>query len=87
MLRKTGAIPLVCVVYRVRGGFNIRFEEPDERLFVEDMQEALTGLNLSVEHAISVALEQYQWEYKRFRKRPAGFKKLYKDKGEPQYYH
>ncbi len=87
MLRKTGAIPLVCIVYRVSGGFNIRFEEPLDQLLAEDMQDALTGLNLSVEQAIRVAVAQYQWEYKRFRKRPVGFKKLYKDQGEPQYYH
>lgn len=87
MLRKTGAIPLVCGVYRVQTGFTIRFEKPDEKLFAEDMTEALIGLNRSVELAIGHAVEQYQWEYKRFRKRPSGFKKLYKEKKEPQYYH
>lgn len=87
MLRKTGATPLVCIVYRVGSGFNIRFETPDEALLAEDMGLALAGLNRSIEHSITDHVEQYQWEYKRFRERPAGFKKLYKFHGEPQYYH
>lgn len=87
LIRKTGATAVVCIVYRDGPGFNIRFEEPAPGLADEDMQTALTALNRSVELSMRNHLTQYQWEYKRFRERPVGYKKLYKFGNEPQYYH
>jgi KDO2-lipid IV(A) lauroyltransferase len=87
MIQKTAARAIVCVVYRQAHGFNIRFEEPEPELYSANMDTALNGLNQSVENAIRDHLPQYQWEYKRFRERPVGFKKLYKFRGQPQYYH
>ena len=87
LIKKTGARALVCIVYREGSGFNIRFEEPVSGLEDDDMQTALTALNASIERSMRDHVGQYQWEYKRFRERPSGYKKLYKFGDEPQYYH
>jgi KDO2-lipid IV(A) lauroyltransferase len=87
MIQKTGAQAVVCIVYRQGNGFNIRFEAPAEELYSDNMDTALSGLNRSVEQVIRSHVPQYQWEYKRFRERPEGYKKLYKFAGQPQYYH
>ncbi len=87
MIKKTRARAVVCIVYRNTTGFTVRFQEPDAELYSEDIQRALIGLNRSVENAIEDQLIQYQWEYKRFRERPAGYEKLYRFSPGPVYYH
>jgi len=87
LLRKTGARAIVCIVYRESGKFHLRFDEVDNDVYAADLITALAALNLSVEKSIRTKLVQYQWEYKRFRERPAGAKKLYKFDGKTQYYH
>jgi len=37
----------------------------------------LQGVNDSVQYCVEMAVEQYQWEYKRFRRQPDG-KELYR---------
>ena len=54
---------------RVPGkGFEIHFLEADERVYSDDDVQSATGVNASVEAAISLDPAQYQWEYKRYRK-------------------
>jgi KDO2-lipid IV(A) lauroyltransferase len=87
LLAKTGARALLCVVYRAEGKFNVCFGEPDPDIYNQDLITALTALNRSVETSITPFLAQYQWEYKRFRERPTGEKKLYKFDRQPDSYH
>lgn len=87
LLQKTGAEALMCVVFRHAKGFTVRFEKPDSELSDQDTETALVALNRSIEKSMKDHVPQYQWEYKRFRERPSGYKKLYKFGGEPQYYH
>lgn len=87
LLAKTGARALMCIVYREQGKFNVRFSEPDAELYDNDVTKALAALNRSIEASVSDYLAQYQWEYKRFRERPAGKKKLYKFNDQPDSYH
>lgn len=87
MLQKTGARALVCIVYREAGRFNVRFDEVEDDLYANDIATCLSALNLSMENSIRNQLVQYQWEYKRFRERPAGGKKLYKFDAQPDRFH
>jgi len=87
MLRKTGARAIICIVYRESGKFHLRFDEVERDIYDGDLSIALAALNLSVEKSIRRKLMQYQWEYKRFRERPAGEKKLYKFNGQPELFH
>lgn len=70
---------LCCVIRRLPDakGFEISFSKPHPDIFASDKAVALAGLNLSVEACVHSAPDQYQWEYKRFKERPPGMKRLY----------
>jgi KDO2-lipid IV(A) lauroyltransferase len=74
LMKKTGCACLMTYARRVEGekgvAFEVEIREPDARVFSEDLQEALTGLNATVEMAALDNPSQYQWEYKRFRRQP-----------------
>lgn len=57
-------------------GFKLIIREADQAIYNEDLMTSLRGMNKSVEDCTLMAVEQYQWEYKRFRRQPEG-KKLY----------
>lgn len=77
LLQRTGCQVLLATAKRVKNGFEIYYIEPDEAIYSEDVQTSVDGLNKTVESCITLAPEQYQWEYKRFKKRPEGEAKLY----------
>ena len=81
LLEKTGARAVVGCAVRVRqgnkAGWKIIFREPDERIYAEHIQQSLIGLNTSVENIVNEFPEQYQWEYKRFKRLPPGIKRPY----------
>ena len=69
LVARTQARVVTGVARRVAGkGFEIHFLEADERVYSEDDLQSATGVNASVEAAISLDPAQYQWEYKRYRK-------------------
>ena len=76
--QKTGAVVVAAFAERVDGGFKLHLQAPDPGIYAADMDEALAGLNRSVEQLVRQAPEQYQWEYKRFRKGPAGQPSVYR---------
>lgn len=55
-------------------GFKVVIREADSEIYSEDLQRSLNGLNKSVERCVMDCPEQYQWEYKRFRRQPGGRK-------------
>jgi Kdo2-lipid IVA lauroyltransferase/acyltransferase len=57
-------------------GFKLWVREADPEIYDENLSKSVRGLNKTVEDCVRVAVEQYQWEYKRFRKQPDG-KKFY----------
>lgn len=77
LIKRTGCQVLMAYAIRVPGGFEIVFEEPDADIYSEDTQASLMAMNRSVEACVKTCPSQYQWEYKRFRKQPAGMPKFY----------
>ena len=77
LLKSTGATPIVAAAKRVPGGFEIIYMEPDQQIYAEDPVVAASALNRCVEQIVRLFPEQYQWEYKRFKKRPEGEPKVY----------
>jgi Kdo2-lipid IVA lauroyltransferase/acyltransferase len=77
LIKRTGCQVLMAYAIRVPGGFEIVFEEPDAGIYHEDTQASLEAMNRSVEACVNACPSQYQWEYKRFRKQPAGMPKFY----------
>lgn len=55
-------------------GFRAVITPADELIYSKDLEQSVTGLNRSVESCVKMAVSQYQWEYKRFRRRPDGEK-------------
>jgi Kdo2-lipid IVA lauroyltransferase/acyltransferase len=53
-------------------GFKVIIKDADPLIYSEDPLQSVTGLNRSVEACVRHALPQYQWEYKRFKRRPDG---------------
>lgn len=58
-------------------GFKLIIKPAHPSVYSEDLNESVQGINLSVQDCVDDAVDQYQWEYKRFRRQPAG-EDLYK---------
>lgn len=80
LLQRTGCQVLLAAAKRVKNGFEIYYIEPDKAIYSDDVQTSVDALNKTVETCIALAPEQYQWEYKRFKKQPEGQGKLYQYK-------
>lgn len=52
-------------------GFDVVFRDANA-VKVEDLRESLTVMNAIIENAVREIPAQYQWEYKRFKRRPQG---------------
>lgn len=80
LLQKTSARALVTYAERLPGakGFRLVIDEVDERLYDEDTEVSVAGLNATVEKVVRRIPDQYHWEYKRFKKRPPGEPNPYK---------
>ena len=79
MIRRTGALAVFGFAERVPGGFVVRYLPADDGIYEEDNQVSLRALNEGVERCLQHCVEQYQWEYKRFRVRPAAGPGVYDD--------
>ena len=55
-------------------GYKIIVDEAPLGIYSDNLPESLATLNLTIESSINKAIEQYQWEYTRFRKTPDGNK-------------
>ena len=77
MIRRTGALAVYGFARRVPGGFVVQYERAEDDIYDEDDAISLAALNRGVERCVRSCVEQYQWEYKRFRVRPRDGKGLY----------
>ncbi|TVP57278.1 MAG: lipid A biosynthesis acyltransferase [Halomonadaceae bacterium] len=79
LVAKTGARTLITWAQRLPNGagFRLVIREVDERVYGDDLVTSVAGINASVEQAVRGAPSQYQWEYKRFKRRPKGEPHLY----------
>jgi len=70
---RTNAVVLFTFAKRLPdgSGFDLICMPADADIASADTTQAAAALNRSVEACVRLAPEQYQWEYKRFRKRPA----------------
>lgn len=86
LIRRTGARAVLGYAKRISGSgdFEIVFIPAPEGLYADDEQSSLVALNAGVEATVNDAPEQYQWEYKRFRKQPDGKIKYYRKNGPEQ---
>ena len=72
LVAKTGA-RVVCGIAKrseENNGYELYFIPADEGIYSSDIDISVAALNRSVENCIALAQDQYQWEYKRFKRRP-----------------
>lgn len=80
LVEKTNAQVLCVCAERLddHQGFVINIVPADSALYAEDLSTSVAALNRTVETMVRQLPEQYQWEYKRFKKRPDGSKHFYR---------
>lgn len=76
--QKTNSYLFAATAKRIRGGFEIKYSKPDDAIYDKDSVIAVTAMNQLVEQCVREMPEQYQWEYKRFKRSPEGVKNVYK---------
>ncbi len=87
LVLKTGARVVAACVVRLDGGqFDIRFSLVDEGIYSTDLEQSVRAINTTVENCVKEYPAQYQWEYKRFKVRPSGEKRIYRF-GKPDVFH
>lgn len=69
LIQKSGCLPLFAYAERVKGGFNITISPAPDAIYSDDEQVAVNALSQGIEQCVRAIPAQYQWEYKRFRKR------------------
>lgn len=78
LLQRTQCQVVFGYVLRRREGFELHFQDVEEDIYNEDQYESLAAMNRGIEACVRNCPEQYQWEYKRFKKRKPGQEKMYK---------
>ncbi|MEH6557655.1 MAG: lysophospholipid acyltransferase family protein [Oceanicoccus sp.] len=79
LLSRTGARAVMAYAKRIEGtgDFIMVIEPAPEGIYSSDVQVSLSAMNAGIERCVMAAPEQYQWEYKRFKRQPDGDKKFY----------
>jgi len=74
LVERTGARVICGYARRLPGGrgFKLVIKAADSMIYEPGLVDSVTGLNKSVEDCVKEAVPQYQWEYKRFKRRPDG---------------
>lgn len=80
LIQRTNAVVIVAYAKRSESGgqFELYFRPAHDDIYSADQQQSLTALNREVEQCAQLIPEQYQWEYKRFKKQPGGERKYYR---------
>lgn len=80
LLQRTGALAVFGFAKRLPNaeGFEVYFFAGDEEIYSDDLRTSAASMNRTIETMIALAPEQYQWTYKRFKKRPEGGANPYK---------
>ncbi|WP_075184740.1 lysophospholipid acyltransferase family protein [Teredinibacter haidensis] len=79
LIEKTGCRVVAGAALRRPGGFEVVFQDVPQEIFSKDEETAVTAMNKAVEEVVALCPEQYQWEYKRFRKALPGEESVYRD--------
>lgn len=74
LVSRTGARVTAAIAKRLENGrgYRVIFKQVDGDIYSADIPRSLAALNAAVESCVREAVTQYQWEYKRFKRRPDG---------------
>jgi KDO2-lipid IV(A) lauroyltransferase len=71
LITRTHPEVLIGAALRAPGGFRLRFVPADPEIHDPESSRSLAAMNRSLEKLVRSAPEQYQWEYRRFKRQPA----------------
>ncbi len=77
LLNRSNSQALFCTALREKGGWRLHFSPADQAIYSDDQAISLKAMNLGVEVIADQAMDQYQWEYKRYRTQPDGYPPIY----------
>lgn len=79
LAQRTGATVLFAFTERLPdgAGYRLHILPAPDGIADPDLATAVAALNAGVEACVRIAPAQYQWQYKRYSKRPTGERKLY----------
>ena len=77
LLKRSNSQALFCTALREKGGWRLHFVPADQAIYSEDQVISLKAMNKGVESIATQAMDQYQWEYKRYRTQPEGCSSIY----------
>jgi KDO2-lipid IV(A) lauroyltransferase len=74
LIQRTNARVYCGFAKRLPGGngFKMIIMPADEKVYEDDLARSVQGVSDSVQKCVEMAVDQYQWEYKRFRRQPDG---------------
>lgn len=72
LIARTGAAAVFGFAKRLPNaeGFEVYFVKPEDEIYSDDVHISTAALNRAIETCVRMCPEQYQWTYKRFRRRP-----------------
>lgn len=78
LIRETQSVAIGVACYRQKNGrFSLRFSPCHSAIYDENITISAGALNRTIQDMILLHPEQYQWEYKRFKRRPQDENKIY----------
>ncbi|SDK43267.1 lysophospholipid acyltransferase family protein [Microbulbifer yueqingensis] len=78
LLQRTGCRCVFGFGKRLDDGYELVLLPAEQAIYSEEQKVSLAAMNRGVEACIAEAPEQYQWEYKRFRRSPEGKSGIYR---------
>lgn len=80
LVQKTDATVVFAYAKRLPAGqgFEVVMKPAPDDIYCDDLEISVAALNRGVEACVEAAVEQYQWEYKRFKHNSAGKTRFYK---------
>jgi len=80
LLQRTKAKAICCYSKLLANGdYELVLKAVDDRIYDANLETSLTGLNASVENCVVDCIEQYQWQYKRYKYLPNMEPRNYRD--------
>ena len=70
LIKRTQCQVVVGYAIRVKQGFEINYETPETAIYDAEEKVSVAALNQSIEKVVNRNISQYQWGYKRFKRRP-----------------
>lgn len=72
LIKRTQCNVVIGYAIRVKQGFELNYEAPETAIYDAKEKVSVAALNQSIEKVVSRHISQYQWGYKRFKRRPEG---------------